>query len=193
MNRPGIRRAALTFLAVIALASGTARADDPKTLKVNTPNDGAAVAARPGVESLRYSCTGNRTVTVTGKVLTSPDGYVFRASGNCTLKLKDVVVSGHGIITANGNAAVTVQDCTFTGASVAIEASGNAELNIENTVITAPAGLVASGSAEVRLVDSTITAAETAIQTGGTAVVELKRTVTSGKRVQRGSSEINEK
>ncbi len=203
MKRIGLLQGAFVALVTLTLAAGTARADDPKTIKVtspdgsqiqvNTPTAGVAVPATPGVESLRYTCTDNRDLTIKGKVLTSPDGYVFRASGNCTLVLEDVVVSGNGIIEAKGNADVTVRNCTFTGASVAISIGGNAEAEIKNTVITAPAGLVVSSNAEVRLVDSTITAAETAIETRGMAVVDLKGTVTTGKRVRKGDSEINER
>ncbi len=161
-------------------------------IEVNTPK-GVVVDTGKGGEALRYNCSGNRTITVTGKVISAADGVVFRATGNCTLKLKDLMVSGHMVIEAKGNSDVKAQDCTFVGSSVAIKAGGNAELDLQNITLTAPAGIVASGNAEVRLLDSTITASETAIETRGMATVDLKRCVTTGKRASKGSSEINEK
>ncbi|MFH1530550.1 MAG: right-handed parallel beta-helix repeat-containing protein [Pseudomonadota bacterium] len=172
---------------------GNVRVDGGK-VQVNTPGGaGVTTGAAAAGEALRYSCTGNRTVTVTGKVLTAADGVVFSASGNCTLKLKDVVVSGHVILEAKGNSDVTVQDCTFTGSSVAIDAGGNTTVKLKNTTVTAPAGIVASANSDVHVTDSTITSAETAIETRGMATVTLTRTATTGKRVSRGSSEINDK
>lgn len=164
----------------------------PGQVQVNTPG-GVGAAADTDAGALRYTCGGNRTVTVANKVLTAADGVVFTASANCTLNLNNVVVSGHIILKASGNAEVKVRNCTFTGSSVAVDVSGNVALTMENTVVTAPAGLTAGGSSEVHLVDCTITAAETAIDARGMAVVNLVRTTTSGKRVRKGSAEINGK
>lgn len=142
----------------------------PGKVIMNTP-EGVGVAADADAEgALRYNCAGNRTVIVTGKVLTAADGVVFKASGNCTLKLKDVVVSGYGIIDARGNATVEVQDCTFTSSSLAV---------------------LAAGSAEVTLRDCVITAAETAIDARGNAEVNLKNVTTMGRMIKADNAEIN--
>ena len=174
------------------LVAGTSMADDPKSITVNTPGAGVA-PDRDAVGVLKYNCTGNRDLVVTGKVITATDGVVFRATGNCNMKLEDLVVTGFGIISVSGNATVEVQGCTFTGSSVAIDAGGTSTVVIKKTVITAPAGIVASGNTEIRIEDSTVTSSETAVMARGMAEVNLVRTVTTGRRVNRGSSEINER
>ena len=193
----------LAAAAVTAFLAGPALADDPKALKVTTPDGtvtvdpakmevetpagnvtvepgkvrantaGAGVAAEDeGAGALRYNCTGNRTLTVTNKVLTASDGVVFRAAANCTLRLKNVVVTGHGIILARGNAEVIVTESALTASSVAIIAEGNAEVSLTNCTVTAP---------------------RTAVEARGNAVVNLERTAVTGKLLTKGFAEINEK
>lgn len=198
---------AATTLCFVLIA-GTSMADDPKTIKVTGP-DGTVIVTPDGTSvntpgagmdtgrgddgALKYNCTGNRDLLITDKVITAVDGVVFRATGNCTMKLRNLVVTGFGIIAVSGNATVEVQDCTFTGSSVAIDAGGTSNVRIKKTVITAPAGIVASGNTKIHIEDSTITSSETAVQTRGMAEVNLVRTLTTGKRVNQGSATINEK
>ena len=113
--------------------------------------------------------------TVGSVVVTQIDGSAGQVVGGVSTG-QTVLCAGHSVVT--------------TGHSVVF---GAHSVGITGQVVTAPAGLVVSSNAEVRLVDSTITAAETAIETRGMAVVDLKGTVTTGKRVRKGDSEINER
>ena len=108
------------------------------------------------------TCGVSDTLTLTGRTLRSEGaaGVPVTASGNCRLKLVDCRLSGATALVARGNAHVTVEGGSMTGAGVAVALSGNAALDVSGgTLITGGPALAAAGNSKATLRDSSINGA----------------------------------
>ena len=148
-----------------------------------TAQQAAGSAAALG---LPISCSGNDTLTISGKSLSLGAGIPVVASGNCTLHLTQCSVTSITALVVSGNAQAIVEGGTLAGTSgPAVVLSGNATLDVSGgTRLSGEPAVVATSNGTAHITGSFIVGRPLAVQASGNAYIDTAGSTVEGQAVR---------